>query len=69
MALDPMPDEIGVEPRVYRDRVGGGLWEVIGYINDPAVILRKVDGGQVVTEVIGCANAERWVRLKAVGEK
>lgn len=47
---------------IYRDDTGA-LWEVIGYINNPAAILRNVRTDEQHVEVIGCLNADRFTRL------
>jgi hypothetical protein len=39
------------------------LWQVIGYITEPAAVLRNLSTGVVHVEVIGCLNAEKYVRL------
>jgi hypothetical protein len=65
MPLEPMPKELDQLNPVYR-HANGELWEVVGYINDPAVVLRNVKTGLVHTEVIGCLNADAYTRLKPV---
>jgi hypothetical protein len=48
-------DQLGMETK--------DLWQVLGFIVHPAVILRNMATGERITEVIGCANAERYHRL------
>jgi hypothetical protein len=47
---------------VYKDR-DGSLWVAMGYIDLPAAILENVKTGELVYEIIGCPNAERWTQL------
>lgn len=47
---------------IYQDR-DGSIWRAIGYIDRPAAILMNIKTGATITEVIGCANAERWTQL------
>lgn len=43
------------------------LWQVIGFIDKPAAVLRNLATGEKHVEIIGCPNAERFHHLKMQG--
>ncbi|MCE2576055.1 hypothetical protein [Komagataeibacter sp. FNDCR2] len=49
--------------QLYRVGQGGPLYRSVGWITSPAVILEDVATGQQHTVVIGCPNADRYIRL------
>jgi hypothetical protein len=53
---------------IYQDR-DGSIWRIQGYIDRPAVILKNLETGHTITEVIGCPNADRWTQLVEIEQQ
>ncbi|QHC36436.1 hypothetical protein [Komagataeibacter xylinus] len=56
---DPENDPV----QIYHRKHGGPIYRAVGWITSPAVILEDVATGKQHTVVIGCPNAEDYVRL------
>ena len=66
MPIKPFdPNKTAPSDNIYLDD-NGVIWQAIGWITNPAVILQNVQTGEQHVEVIGCLNAERFTPMEPV---